>query len=40
VYFFGAFEELRNAIISFVMPAALSVRMEEIGFRWKDLYEI
>jgi len=34
--FLGAFAELLNATISFVM----SVHMEQLGFHWVDFHEI
>jgi hypothetical protein len=39
VYFLGAFAKLRKAIISFVMPVCLSVRMEQLVSQWTDFDE-
>jgi hypothetical protein len=36
----GEFAKLRKSTISFVMSVRLAVRMEELGFQWKDLHEI
>jgi hypothetical protein len=38
--FLGAFAELRNVTISFVMFVHLSVRMEQLGFHWTYFYEV
>ena len=40
VRFSGAFTKLRKATISFVVPVCLSVRMEQLGFHWKDFHEL
>ena len=37
--FLGAFKKLRNEINSFVMPACLSVRMEQFGSQRDGLYK-
>jgi hypothetical protein len=36
----GAFANLREATISFVLSVRLSVRMEQLGFQWTDFHEI
>ena len=36
----GAFAELPKATITLVMSVCLSVRIEELGFRWTDFEEI
>jgi hypothetical protein len=36
--FLGAFSKLREATISFVMSVSLSVRMEQLGYRWTNFY--
>jgi len=34
--FLRTFTKLQKAILSFVMPVRLSVRMEQLGFQWTD----
>jgi hypothetical protein len=34
------FATLRTAIMSFVMTANPSVRMEQLGYHWTDIHEI
>jgi hypothetical protein len=38
--FLGAYAKLQKATISFVISAYPSVRMEQLGSNWTDLYEI
>jgi hypothetical protein len=38
--FFGAFEKLRKATISFVMSVHQSVRVEQLDSHWTDFHEI
>jgi hypothetical protein len=40
LFFSGAFAELRNAAISFVVSVRLYVRMEQLGSPWQDFHEI
>jgi len=38
--FLGAFAKLRKVTISFIMFVRLSVRMEQLGYRWTDFHKI
>jgi len=38
--FLGVIAKLQKAIISFVMPVCLSVRMEQLVSYWTDFHEI
>jgi len=38
--FLGTFAILLKATVSFIMSVRLSVRMEQLGFRWTDFQEI
>jgi hypothetical protein len=40
VLILGAFAKLRKATISFVVFFCPSVRVEQLGFHWKDFHEI
>jgi hypothetical protein len=39
-FFIYRFRKIEKATISFVMPAHLSARIEQIGCHWTDIYEI
>jgi hypothetical protein len=34
------FSKLRKATVGFIMSVCLSFRMEQLGFHWRNLYEI